>query len=155
MDHPDIARWLEGGLEQTVAQVVRERQADTPEGEDPIASLAAATGYLNQEEGRPLPGEGYYSLVKEISSGLSGTLMPPSYVWRPEDSPDPAGDITFTLWGAQHYLAHNLTTDEDVLEVIRVVTEDNAENLNEPIDLLLLKVAAEFRTDSAKARTGL
>ena len=142
-NHPEIAQWLEDALEQTVARET-ERSAATTPGEDPLASLASAVGFLAN-------GDGYYSLLKEISPGVNGPLTPLSQMWGTEMPADVSGVVIFGLWRALHYLTHNLTTDEDVVAFIRDVIENYADNLAEVEGVLMLEVAAEFRTESAKA----
>ncbi len=143
ISHPEIAQWLEDALEQTVSRQA-ERSAQTAPGEEPLASLASATGFL-------AGGDGYYSLFKEISPGLNGSLMPLSQMWGTETPTDVSGVVTFGLWRALHYLTQNLTTDENVVTFIRDITENYAGDLTEAENALMLKVAAEFRTESAKA----
>ena len=142
-DHPEVAQWLQGGLEQTVARQA-ERSAQTAPGEEPLASTASATGFL-------AGGDGYYSLFKEISPGLNGSLIPLPQMWGTETPTDVSGVVTFGLWRALHYLTQNLTTDENVVTFIRDITENYESDLTEVENALMLKVAAEFRTESAKA----
>ena len=143
MAHPEIARWLQGGLEQTVARI-----ADTEDTskaiKDPSVSLALATGTLENEHG-------FWSLFKGPISPL------PAYIGRLSEADevttlsDRSEVIASDLQRALHYAAHNLIGNVNALGYIRDLTEHFATDMNSDDYTLMLQIAAQLSAESPKA----
>ena len=144
-DHPDIARWLQEGLEQSVAELVEAKSSAGAANEDPLASLVGAV--------RPLPNEaGHYSLHKAASSASLAHLPRLARVSWSETNPEVYETIIYELRRGLHLLAHGLISDYNAMTFVQDSTRDYTDYLDETSYALMLWAAEELATESAKAK---
>ena len=142
-DRPEIARWLQGGLEQTVARVANTEDMSKAI-KDPSVSLALATGTLEN-------GQGFWSLFKGPISPL------PAYIGRLSEADevmtlsDRSEFIASDLQRALHYTAHNLVGNVNALGYIRDLTEHFATDMISDDYMLMLQIVAQLSAESPKA----
>ena len=140
-DHPDVAQWLRGGLEQVVPYFLRREEPSE-------AGTEKSTSYQSSDIAYLATG-GYYSIFETSSPQPSASLLPPSQTIS--GHLDLSGALTFDLWGGLHYLAHGLITDSDAVSFVQDATQNYAEHLDATSYSLMLRLAGALETDSAKA----
>ena len=141
-DHPDVAQWLRGGLEQITPYFLEREEPSEVRTENRSSYQSSAVAYLATG--------GYYSIFETSSPQPSASLLPPSQTISDREL-DLSGTLTFDLRGGLHYLAHGLITDSSAVAFVQDAIQNYAEHLDATSYGLMLRLAGALEADSAKA----